>query len=53
MGPGVTPVIEWEGDGLSPWTGGDDQLAAQQAANELWDAFMLDDTRCEPETGRS
>jgi hypothetical protein len=53
MGPGVTPVIEWDGDGLSPWTGDADQLTAQQAANELWDGFMLGDTRCEPETGRN
>ncbi len=53
MGPGVTPVVEWEGEGLEPWSGSADQLAAQEAANELWDGFMLDDVKCEPEDGRS
>jgi hypothetical protein len=53
MGPGVTPVIEWDGNGLDAWTGSPDQAAAQQAANELWDGFMLDDSTCGPETGRN
>ncbi|HEY4348945.1 MAG TPA: hypothetical protein VGM80_15305 [Gaiellaceae bacterium] len=52
MGPGVTPVIEWDGRGVGPWTGSGEQVGAQQAANELWDGIMLGDTQCGPETGR-
>jgi hypothetical protein len=52
MGPGVTPVVEWVGDGLSGWSASAEQQSAQQAANELWDGFMLGDSTCGPETGR-
>jgi hypothetical protein len=51
MGPGVTPVIRWVGDGLGDWTGSDAQRALQAAAGDLWNAFMLSDNHCAPEAG--
>jgi hypothetical protein len=50
-GPGVTPLIQWEDAGVSPWTGTADQQATQAAANALWGQFMSADTQCAPEHG--
>jgi hypothetical protein len=51
MGPGVTPVVEWVGDGLLPWSGNDAQRAVQATAATLWDSFMASDARCAAEAG--
>jgi hypothetical protein len=51
MGPGVTPVVSWQGDGLPPWAGGDSQRAAQAAADALWSSFMTGDQQCAAEHG--
>ena len=50
MGPGVTPVITWEGKGLGKFTASDptDELKDRQT-NELFDSWMTDDARCAPE----
>ena len=48
----MTPVIVWEGDGLSAsWTGSDAERDTQTAAGDLWDELMLSDSRCAPERG--
>jgi hypothetical protein len=44
MGPGVTPVIQWEGAGL---TAADRQAAASVTA--IWDQVMTGDGKCAPE----
>jgi hypothetical protein len=51
MGPGVTPVVQETIAGLAPWTGSDEQVAAAQRAQQLWDAFMRGDRKCAPESG--
>jgi hypothetical protein len=51
MGPGVTPVVSWEGDGLLPWTGSDSQQASQASAAALWADVMSGDNQCAPEQG--
>jgi hypothetical protein len=51
MGPGVTPVVQWVGDGLQPWTGGDNQQTLQAGVGALWGQFMTGDARCAPEAG--
>jgi hypothetical protein len=50
MGPGVTPVITWEGNGLGKFTPGDptDELKDRQT-NDLFDSWMTGDARCAPE----
>jgi hypothetical protein len=50
MGPGVTPVITWEGKGLGKFTSGDptDELKDRQT-NDLFDSWMTGDARCAPE----
>jgi hypothetical protein len=49
-GPGVTPVIAWEGKGLGRFTPGN---AADQEkdseSNQLFDEWMAGDARCAPE----
>ncbi len=51
MGPGVTPIVQWQGDGVFPWKGTDDQQAQQAAANALWQQFMTPDNQCAAEAG--
>jgi hypothetical protein len=51
MGPGVTPVVSWQGDGLQTWAGGDSQRATQAAADALWSSFMTGDQQCAAEHG--
>jgi hypothetical protein len=51
MGPGVTPIVAWQGDGLPSWSGSDEQQAAQAAAAALWSSFMAADRRCSAEQG--
>ena len=51
MGPGVTPVVSWQGDGLLPWTGNDSQQATQASAAALWANVMSGDSQCAPEQG--
>ena len=49
MGPGVTPVISVEIPGLEAWRGAAEQVEAQQKAQRLWDATMVDDRKCKAE----
>jgi hypothetical protein len=49
MGPGVTPVVQWEGPGLQSWTGSASQQATQAKARDLWDQIMAGDQKCAPE----
>jgi hypothetical protein len=51
MGPGVTPIVQWQGDGVFPWTGTADQQAQETAADALWAQFMTGDAQCAPEAG--
>ena len=51
MGPGVTPVVSWQGDGLAPWTGSDSQQTVQAGAATLWSELMAGDAHCAPEQG--
>ena len=50
-GPGVTPVIQVTVPGVDAWRGAADQVSAQASAQRLWDATMLDDQKCAPESG--
>lgn len=50
-GPGVTPLIQVTIPGIDTWRGAPDQVSAQADAQRLWDATMLDDKRCAPESG--
>jgi hypothetical protein len=45
-GPGVTPLVQWEGSGLQGWTGSAEQQATQAKASALWDQLMAGDKRC-------
>jgi hypothetical protein len=49
MGPGVTPVVQWEGPGLPSWTGSASQQATQAKVRALWDEIMAGDNKCAPE----
>jgi hypothetical protein len=49
MGPGVTPVIQWEGPGLDSWSGTASQQATQGKARDVWDQLMAGDQKCAPE----
>jgi hypothetical protein len=49
MGPGVTPVVQWEGTGLPGWTGSAAQQRTQADARALWDQLMTGDRICAPE----
>jgi hypothetical protein len=44
VGPGVTPDVEWEGDGLGRY-----DRAADARANAIFDTLMAGDARCAPE----
>ena len=44
IGPGVTPDLEWEGDGLGAYDGTDDAQV-----NAIFDSLMAGDARCAPE----
>jgi len=46
MGPGVTPVVQWEGAGLAAWDQTQQQRETQASALELWDAVMTGDKQC-------
>jgi hypothetical protein len=41
VGPGVTPDVEWEGEGLGPY-----DAAADARANAIFDSLMAGDARC-------
>jgi hypothetical protein len=43
-GPGVTPVIQWEGAGL-----GRDDAARDVGFNALFDSFLANDAACRNE----
>jgi hypothetical protein len=49
MGPGVTPIVQWEGPGLPRWNGTPEHHDAQAKSRELWDALMTGDAHCAPE----
>ena len=50
LGPGVTPVVTWEGDGLAlPWKDTAANRALETAARTLWDSFMRPDRVCSGE----
>jgi hypothetical protein len=49
MGPGVTPVVQWEGEGLGGWTGTAAQRETLAKARDKWDAVMAGDLKCAPE----
>jgi hypothetical protein len=50
MGPGVTPVLMWEGPGLPNFNGGDPNHTAVEAeANAAFDRVMADDRICRNE----
>lgn len=51
MGPGVTPVIQVTVPGVATWHGDPNQVAAQDAAQQLWDSIMTGDRKCAPENG--
>ena len=51
MGPGVTPVVEWDGDGLLPWSGTEAEKRTQSAADDSWNGLMKGDSQCAPEAG--
>jgi hypothetical protein len=44
VGPGVTPDVEWEGDGVGRYN-----READARANAIFDALMAGDGRCAPE----
>jgi hypothetical protein len=50
-GPGVTPIIRVTIAGVQRWEGTPVQVAAQEAAQQLWDSVMPGDRRCAPENG--
>ena len=50
-GPGVTPVIQVTAPGVGKWVGAADQVTVQDASQRFWDATMVGDKRCAPETG--
>jgi hypothetical protein len=52
-GPGVTPVLQTTVPGVEKWRGAPEQVSAQDSAQRLWDATMLDDRKCAPENGTS
>ena len=41
MGPGVTPVIQWEGPGLGPY-----DRARDASFNAVFDSYLADDPVC-------
>jgi hypothetical protein len=50
MGPGVTPVLMWEGPGLPSFNGGDpNHTAAEAEANAAFDRVMAGDRICRNE----
>jgi hypothetical protein len=51
MGPGVTPIVQWQGNGVLRWKGTQDQRAQQAAAGALWQQFMTPDKQCAAEAG--
>jgi hypothetical protein len=44
MGPGVTPVVQWEGPGLGPY-----DRARDSSFNELFDSYLAGDPACASE----
>ena len=46
MGPGVTPVLQWEAPGLPLWNGSSEHQAIEQRANEAFDRVMAGDRIC-------
>jgi hypothetical protein len=50
-GPGVTPIVQVTVPGVEKWSGAADQVAAQESAQQFWNATMRDDKHCAPENG--
>jgi hypothetical protein len=47
IGPGVTPVVQWEGTGIGPkWGATAADKSIESGANTQWDSFMTKDTTC-------
>jgi hypothetical protein len=50
VGPGVTPIVQWEGAGLPAYNAGNpDHVATEVRANAAFDRLMADDRVCRNE----